>query len=88
MGATTPVILRVATPEYGHVVVEASDGFRYRADLSSFSAVYCYPANKGEWDRVAPDAYGLALVWSSRLEVHVDQIIALASQREVLERTA
>jgi len=70
------------------VVVEASDGFRYRADLSPFSAVSCYPTNKGDWDQVAPDAYGLALVWSSRLEVHVDQIMALASQREALERTA
>lgn len=88
MGAPTPVILRVATPEYGRVVIEASDRFRYHADLSSFRAVGCYPGSAAEWNRVSPDSYGLALVWSSRLEVHVDQIIGLADQREAIERTA
>jgi hypothetical protein len=88
MGSSAPVILRVATPDYGQVVIEAADGFRYHADLSSFSRVFCYPKTSVEWTAVSPDSYGLALVWSSRLEVHVDQIIALAHRREAIERTA
>jgi hypothetical protein len=81
------VILKVSTPEFGRVVIDASDGFRYYADLGSFGRVYCYPKTKAEWERVAPDSYGLALVWSTRFEVHVDQVVALASRREALART-
>ena len=88
MGAAAPVILDVKTPEYGRVVVEASDGVRYHADLSSLSAVYCYPKTRPNWDRVAPDSYGMALVWASRFEVHVDQIVGLAHRRESVARTA
>jgi len=88
MGAANSVILRVATPAYGILVIEMTDGFRYRADLSSFSGVYCYPKTNEDWNRVAPDSSGFALVWSTRFEVHVDQVIALASRREPLEQTA
>ena len=41
MGAATTVILKVETPDYGKVTIEASDGLRYFADLTSFSKVYC-----------------------------------------------
>jgi hypothetical protein len=82
------VILRVTTPDYRRVVIEASDGFRYQADLSSFESVHCFPRTKDDWDRVAVDSYGLGLVWTTRFEVHVDQVVGLASRREQLERTA
>ena len=88
MGAPAPVIVKVATPEYGRVAIEASDGMRYTADLSTLSAVYCYPMSKADWDRVAPDSSGLALVWTTRFEVHVDQVIGLADRREPVARTA
>jgi hypothetical protein len=68
----------VATPAYPWVSVEASDGNGYEADLSSFSSVYCFPPDATEWSRVSIDSHGLALVWASRFEVHVDQIIGLA----------
>jgi len=85
---TTPVILRVDTPAYGRVVVEASDGVRYHADLSSFARVYCYPSDQAAWTQVSPDSYGLGLIWASRFEVHVDQVIGLAERTEPVERSA
>ena len=88
MGSTAPVILRVETPAYGRVVVEASDGVRYHADLSSFARVHCYPRDEATWGQVSPDSYGLGLVWASRFEVHIDQVIGLAVRTEPIERSA
>ncbi len=78
MDNTPPIILNVATPEFGRVRVACSDGLTYDADLSSFSRVYCYPTNFEQWKKVSIDSYGLGLIWSSRFEVHVDQIIGSA----------
>jgi hypothetical protein len=80
--------VKVTTPEYGRVVVETSDGLRHSADLSSLAPVYCYPRNKAEWDQVAPDSYGVALVWTTRFEIHVDQVIGLADRTETFQKTA
>jgi hypothetical protein len=80
------VILNVLTPRFGEVVIEASDGVRYHADLGPLSQVYCYPRTEEEWQKVAIDSYGLGLVWTTRFEVHVDQVIGLADRREPLER--
>jgi hypothetical protein len=88
MGATAPLIARVETPEYGRVVIEASDGKRYYADLSSFSPVFCYPKSREDWQAVSIDGWGLALVWTSRFEVHVDQIIALADRVDAALQSA
>ena len=82
MGGSTPLIRAVTTPAYMRVSIEASDGNRYDADLSSFSAVYCFPRNADEWSRVSIDSYGLGLVWATRFEVHVDQIIGLTDHVE------
>jgi hypothetical protein len=73
------VILTVSTPSYGQVVVDASDGRRYTADLSPFASVHCFP-DPEEWPRVSIDSLGLGLVWSTRFEVHVDQVIGLATR--------
>ena len=75
----------MTTPAYARVSIETSDGNRYEADLSSLSAVYCFPRDATQWSRVSIDSYGLALVWASRFEVHVDQVIGLATR---VERTA
>lgn len=88
MGTPTPVILSVSTPAYGEVVVTASDGMRYYADLRNFSAVYCFPKTEEEWGRVSPDAAGLALTWTTRFEVHVDQIQGVAHRVEPAKETA
>jgi hypothetical protein len=56
MGGSTPLIRSVTTPAYMGVVIEASDGCRYEADLSSFSGVYCFPHDADEWSRVSIDS--------------------------------
>src|SRR5206468_6458030 len=48
---TTPLIRSVATPAHARVSIDASDGNRYEADLSSLSAVYCFPPDAAEWSR-------------------------------------
>jgi hypothetical protein len=79
----------LSTPEYRRVVVETSDGRRHHVDLAPlFSTVHCYPRDAVAWAAVTPDAAGLALVWSSRFEVHVDQVLALADRVEPALRTA
>jgi hypothetical protein len=88
MGRTTPVIRTVSTPAYGRVVLEASDGKRYSADLSSFRAVSCYPPDAEAWAQVSIDSYGLALVWACRFEVHADQVIGLAGKVEPADAAA
>jgi len=88
MGATAPLIIRVETPSYGRVVIEASDAKRYHANLSSLARVYCYPKSDEAWSQVAVDAHGLALVWTTRFEVHVDQVLALSERVEPARRTA
>jgi hypothetical protein len=82
MGHPTPLIRSVTTPAYRQVSIEASDGNRYTADLSSFAGVYCFPRDPNEWSKVSVDSHGLALVWTCRFEVHIDQIIGLATRVE------
>lgn len=88
MGSTTPVILSVSAPKLGTLVIEASDGNCYYSDLSSLKDVYCYPKTNEEWKKVNIDSYGLGLMWSSRFEVHVDQVIALATKVEVIKKAS
>ena len=88
MGSPNPVVVKVSTPEYQKVIVEASDGHRYYSDLSSLSRVYCFPKDKTEWDQVSADSFGTALVWTSRFETHMDQIIGLAYKTERIAQSA
>lgn len=88
MGTPSPVILKVATPSYGRVVIETTDGHRYHAELSTFETVHCYPRTLDDWQHVAIDSYGLGLIWTSRFEVHVDQVIGLADRKEVAARAS
>ena len=89
MDSSTRVILKVETPEYKKVVIETSDGQRYFSDLKALSSVYCYPKTKPDWDKVSADSYGRALIWSSRFEAHIDQVIGLSYKSEkVSERSA
>lgn len=88
MGSTTPVVVNAWAPEYGKVIVEGSDGIRYHADLSSLSSVYCYPSTAATWQKLSVDTYGLALVWPTRFEVHMDQVVGLAYKKEPIAETA
>ena len=88
MDRATPVIRAVTTPASGRVVIEASDGNRYSADLSSFRSVSCYPPDAEAWSRVSIDSYGLGLVWACRFEVHADQVLGLADEVERADAAA
>ena len=88
MGTTTPLIIKVETPDYKKIVIETTDGFRYESDLTALENVYCFPANKTEWDLVSPDSFGTALIWTSRFEVHIDQIIGLAFKTNKMQQSA
>jgi hypothetical protein len=88
MGAPTPLIVGVSTPQYGHVIVDGSDGNRYHTDLSSFDPVHCFPRTQDAWKLVTSDSHGLSLVWTTRFEVHVDQVVALAYKVEPIRQTA
>src|SRR5579859_5400181 len=80
------VIVKFETPTYGVVVIETSNRLRYHSDLNSLSETYCYPKNLEQWKKASIDSFGLALVWQSRFEAHIDQIIGLASKTESLAR--
>lgn len=82
MGFPPPVIRKVSAQDYMKLVIETSDGRRYFSDLSSMSTVYCFPKSSDEWKSVTIDNYGLALNWSNRFEVHVDQVIGFAYKVE------
>ncbi len=88
MGTTNPLVINIATPEYNKIIVEASNGNRYHSDLSALSSVYCYPKDKKSWDQVSPDSFGTAIIWTSRFEVHMDQIIGLAYKTEKIAQSA
>jgi hypothetical protein len=88
MGTTAPVIIKVEISEFRKVVIEASDGLRYHSDLSALSQVYCFPKSKEEWAQVSVDSYGRSLIWTSRFEAHIDQIIGLASKKEKVQQSA
>ena len=85
---TTPVIIKIETSDYKKVVIEASDGFRYYSDLSALSMVYCFPKTKEKWSQVTIDSYGRALIWTSRFEAHIDQIMGLAFKKEKIQQSA
>jgi hypothetical protein len=78
MDNSTPIIINVIPQKLPNIAVETNEGKIYYSDLSSFEKVYCFPKNQEEWEKVFPDSYGLGLIWSSRFEIHIDQIIGLA----------
>ncbi len=78
-------ITKVITNKYNKVVIETSLGKRYFSDLSFFQKVHCYPIIE-EWKNVSIDSYGLDLIWSSRFEVHITQIIDHAYKIEELKQ--
>lgn len=86
MDKTTPVIRKIYTPAYKKLIIETSDNHRYESDLSSLSKVYCFPKNQKEWEKCSIDSYGLGIIWASRFEVHVDQVIGLSLKSEIMTK--
>jgi hypothetical protein len=76
MDKTTPLIVSVSATSNFFVEVKLSDGRTVLSDLSRFKSVYCFPKSDAEWQRVSVDSQGLDLIWASRFEVHVDQVLA------------
>ena len=88
VGFASPLIVKVSTPEYKKVIVEASDGNRYYSELSALEKVNCFPQDLSQWEKVTPDGFGSALVWACRFEVHIDQVIGLAYKVESIAQSA
>lgn len=83
MDSTSSIILDVSTNKYQQVTMVMTDGYKYTCDLSAFAKVFCYPKTLSEWQKVYVDQDGIALVWASRFEVHVDQALALVIKKEL-----
>ena len=76
MNKTTLLIVSVSALQNSLVEVQLSDGSVIQADLSRFNAVCCFPKTDADWQKVSVDSHGLDLIWASRFEVHVDQVLA------------
>lgn len=88
MDKAPAVIVSLEMPAYGQVIIETSTRQRYYSDLSGLSQTYCYPNDLDQWRKGSIDSYGLALVWQSRFEAHIDQIIGLAFKSEPVSESA
>ena len=75
MDKATKLIVSIEPLEYCRVQILTSDGQFVTADLSRFKTVHCFPKTEKDWKLVSVDSSGLDLIWSSRFEVHVDQVL-------------
>ena len=85
MDSSIELIKNVRPLDYNKLAIETTAGKRYYSDLSFFRKVFCYPSEK-DWKKVSIDSYGLDLVWSSRFEIHVTQVIDSAYQVEEIKQ--
>jgi hypothetical protein len=74
MDNTSTIIKKVIPLEYNKLVIETNENEKFFADLSTFSKVYCYPGID-DWKNVSIDSYGIDLIWPTRFEVHITQVI-------------
>ena len=77
MDSTNKIIRDIEIVEYKKIKIILTDGTIYFSDLSDFSDVYCFPT-KEKWKEVSIDSYSRGLIWSSRFEVHIEQLIDTA----------
>lgn len=82
------VILSVKAEQLPFVSIEASDGNFYKADLSRFKPVHCFPTSQQEWEDVDITATGFNLTWGCRFEVHAGQIISHAVEVSSVKKQA
>ncbi len=74
MDSSTTIIKKVIPLEYNKLIIETNEGERYFSDISFSQKVYCYPKAE-DWAKVSTDSYGLDLIWPTRFEIHITQII-------------
>lgn len=74
MDCSNKIIRSIEAIEYKKIKVIFSDGTMVFSDLSDFSDVYCFPV-KNDWKNCSIDSYGRGIIWSSRFEVHIDQVV-------------
>jgi hypothetical protein len=75
MDKASKLIVSVEPLDNYKVRILTSDGFFVTADLSRFRSVHCFPKDKADWMSVCIDSSGLDLIWRTRFEVHVDQVL-------------
>jgi hypothetical protein len=74
MDSPTGLITKATPLKFNKIIIETSLGKRYYSDLTFFQKVHCYPTTE-EWKNVSIDSYGLDLIWSTRFEINITQVI-------------
>ena len=74
MDSTNKIIKFVEVLKYKKIKITLSDGAVVFSNLEEFEDVYCFPKEL-DWKNVSIDSYGRGLIWSTRFEVHIDQIL-------------
>jgi hypothetical protein len=72
--STNKIIKYFEILEYKKIKIILNDGTIIFSNLDEFEDVYCFP-KEGDWKNVSIDSYGRGLIWSTRFEVHIDQVI-------------
>lgn len=88
MDQSNIVIQSVKALKKPQIEFTATDGKVYIADLKDYSSIKCFPTSQKEWENVGITTYGFNLTWSSRFEVHVDQLIDAAISSENIQLRA
>ena len=75
----TNIVIQSVTPLTLPIIeIQTNEGLSYRADLSQFAVIKCFPKSQKEWENVSITAHGFNLTWGSRFEIHVHQAIDAA----------
>ena len=82
------LIVNVKVLGMPRIAIETNAGKRFTSDLSKFKSVYCFPPSQSEWNNVSITTGGHSLTWTTRFEVHVDQVIDAAESVEDLKKRA
>lgn len=77
-------IKELIIPDYNFIKIILTDGSSYTANLSSdFSKLFCYPRTLNEWKKAKINEGAFAIEWSTGLDIHFDQIIAIAENQKL-----
>ena len=74
MDSANKIIRHFEIIEYKKIKIILNDGTIIFSNLKDFDDVYCFP-RENQWGLISIDSYGRGLIWPSRFEIHIDQII-------------